>query len=488
MSTYKVLFVGSLRPPEPGFLVDAVQSPIAINLFHRSDPTLDLPEMVEKQYQKRVDGNCNLSNWSDFRESWRERAAQVGQFKAACYELARAFAEDRDFEVWTANVDWKDFYDGDTVTNYVLRGATSSNKKVVHFICPESPERPTKEQAEQQDKSLGIFSPEELSAPQVKQVPFADSSQHDRPSSVHIHLVPQLKTVDAVVLIGGSTATQIVGTAANAFGKPVIPITCFAGAAEQLATHQLFHEIEDLLRVEEEVRQDKQDEGADLFCLQEEWEQVSPNLIAPASPSEPPIISRLTDPADTPNHKHANNIVSITRKAIAARAHQDRQVANQLSQLRWWLGLAFVIWVGAYVLTAKVPCQSQLGSWTVPPAICLAGPWIVFYVLLVCAALLGSGLRTLLDYQKSATGLIALRNLWTEVTIAVVIAFGLSLLYFTGSLIYDSEGDLPQSFGNVALWMSLLGLTAGLTMPSETLKARLGEFIKLDPKAITVDK
>ena len=107
----------------------------------------------------------------------------------------------------------------------------------------------------------------------------------------------------------------------------------------------------------------------------------------------------------------------------------------------------------------------------------LGKPTSVF-VLLVLAAFLGSGLRATLRLLDESGGSFSLRRVINEVTVAVLLAFGLCLVYLaggivlTGSFVPLTESTPDNDFSRVGLTVSLLGVFSGLAVEEAAAKLR----------------
>ena len=102
---------------------------------------------------------------------------------------------------------------------------------------------------------------------------------------------------------------------------------------------------------------------------------------------------------------------------------------------------------------------------------------IAFFALLFASALMGTGLRTLVAYQENKIAAMTALGQGIDVSISLLLAFGLTLLYligsisFTGKVVVLTGGD--DAFANVAISMSLLGLAAGYLVPLRVFAERL---------------
>ena len=103
-------------------------------------------------------------------------------------------------------------------------------------------------------------------------------------------------------------------------------------------------------------------------------------------------------------------------------------------------------------------------------------PTIAFFGMLFISSLAGFSLHTLIA-QRDETIVLTSQSILTDGMLALLLAFILALLYllggisFTGKVVTLTTGD--NTFQNIALSMSTLGLVAGVLLPVSDVLERL---------------
>lgn len=235
--------------------------------------------------------------------------------------------------------------------------------------------------------------------------------------------IEQIKAADAVILIGGTKTTKLMGHIAPTLQKPVLAIPASHGSAEELWPGFL------------EVYEKVLDSPDTLQSYANDWSEKSADV----------LIDYL--------------------KQLAKR--------NPYADKSFW---------GTLVLFSVI--VFLLAIWLIVLFNPVGSPLLSFFLLLVSASWLGTGLRTLVRMIKNVSPHICWRELILEGITSVVLAFGLGLIYLTGALTATGELKLldPEQTGEflrVGITASLLGLAAGLLLEQATdrLKNMLGKII-----------
>ncbi len=234
--------------------------------------------------------------------------------------------------------------------------------------------------------------------------------------------IQQVNEADAVILIGGTKTVRQVGHIAPTLQKPVLAIPALGGSAKELWDNFL-PEYQRVL-----------DSPDSLESHAIEWSEESADV----------LIDYLEQLAK--------------RNPYAIKSFWGEIVLFSV------LVLLLAIWLSLFLR----PVHPHLLS---------------FFLLLVSASWLGTGLRTLVRMIKNVSPHIRWRELILEGIASVILAFGFWLLYLTGAL--TATGDLElldlekiDKFHRVGVTASLLGLAAGLLLEQATdrLKNRLGKI------------
>jgi hypothetical protein len=254
--------------------------------------------------------------------------------------------------------------------------------------------------------------------------------------------IPNVAEVDSVMLISGREGTEYIGYAAYSMGKPIIAVKSFGGAAQRISEEVLGKKYQQCL--------DKGDVTTeDLKALDVEWN---------------------TNPKDADSN--ANAVVKTSEKLVKAFCRSILKTRLVLGGTVAFMVLLLLGWLFLFMSAAQ--CT--------PANLCDAFVNKVLFGLLYISALLGTGLRTMVSYQSNE---LACLDGWGEIVdgvIALLIAFGLSLIYliggitFTGTVVAVGNGA-GIGFATVAISMSLIGLAAGYLVPLSALSDYLKKLI-----------
>jgi hypothetical protein len=216
--------------------------------------------------------------------------------------------------------------------------------------------------------------------------------------------VLQFAQSDALMLIGGGNQTKLMGQAAIATGKPVLPVPTFGGAAKEL-WDSMRPPPSTLRRVK-----------GDLELLRNPWSSA-----------------------------HADSVVRILQQL----SHSAE--GNSLAVVAGLLASVLILFAALITLLA-FPISPRLVS--------LGG-------VLLIAALLGTGLRTVTHLLAEPDIKISATRTLTEATGGVLVAVGLFLLYFAGGLTivgnaqFIDQLDQRTDYFRLAVVLGLLGFFSG---------------------------
>jgi cytoskeletal protein RodZ len=111
---------------------------------------------------------------------------------------------------------------------------------------------------------------------------------------------------------------------------------------------------------------------------------------------------------------------------------------------------------------------------------------VAFFLLLYISTAVGTGLRVLVAFQSNQLSRLTGFAVWTELVVALSVAFGLALFYLIGSISFTGQVSMlasnAQNFPTIAVSMSLLGLTAGYLVPLDKLRDRLQKIFAEEKK------
>lgn len=352
------------------------------------------------------------------------------QFIAACKALGAALAG-RGHTIMLGVPQWEKLREGRTVTTYVIEGANlipqKDNKR--HNIIFYGPMEP--EPRDTTDKVLDTLQ-------EIKNLPnIALIDKFLGKGDWSAAMIPDVSAADALIMIGGGEGTASIGYAAYSMMKPVVAITAFNGAAESMCKEQLFTEYERFV---------KQDDisPSELRMLNANWSSKD----------------------DSPeNAIIAQGIVSLTEKLIKVYGQSNSRSSHILLLTVLGLLIFLPLWV---VIFLQLPIGLTRN--------------VAFFLLLFISAVLGTGLRTLTSYQENRIVQLHYLGLGIDITIALLVAFGLALIYLIGGISFTGKVVVLQSqseetFASIALTMSLLGLTAGYLVPLDRIRQQLEKMI-----------
>ena len=347
-------------------------------------------------------------------------------FIATCKALGAALVQ-AGHEIIVGVPHWHQFREGRSVESYVLQGASagaiSRNHKVI-FYTPQDLEPP--------DSTIDVID----SIQNFKELPNITIEQrYLGRGHWSAGMIGDMREADAVILIGGGNGAASIGYAAFSFGKPVIPITWFGGAAFDISENVVFNHW---LNNANSYKLNAQE----IACTQNHWQ---------------------TDPENAENKSTAKEVVKLTNKLVT-RARLLQSNAIRVVKLTTALLVAFMfLWLVFFLQGTQF---LQLPNET------------VFFFLLFIASIVGTGLRTLVSYSSKQTSTPTFLHLGIDIAVGLGLALGFALFYligsisFTGNVVLLNELARPE-FTNIAVSMSLLGLAAGFLLPIEKLERQL---------------
>jgi hypothetical protein len=370
---------------------------------------------------------------SDEQEAQKQAYEQERQrFEAACRALGYALVK-AGHRVRVGLSAWGQLEKGTPVSQYVIEGASQAAGELkrsvpVAFDVPRNP------------RGAGAAFAELETLEHLPHLELRVQFLRVAPSGVS--LTQDIEQSDAFIIVGGGSGTDRLGYAAYQMRKPVVALTSFGRAGQAIHQDVLYDEYSDAL-------------AAETGCLHQEWEIES------------------GDGQGVPqNRAHGDAVVGLMARLAGEMGARSRQ---------GWGALGGTIAASCVLLVAWVALYLGAYSGKLIPS-------IVFFALLFISAALGTGLRVLVDYQRGQVARLYWRWLLVELAVALMLAFGLALIYliggisFTGSVVVLEPSASDGSFSTVALSMSLLGLAAGFLAPIEKLRQRLEKAIEESPE------
>lgn len=349
------------------------------------------------------------------------------QFQAAAVAIGQALAEKGHTIIVTA-VSWETVNDGAGVARYVVQGASKAKPPAgklhtVLFYAPRDPE-PGDRTSDVADTLL-----------ELRALPNIDIRDAFSEKRVRISYgIADVREADAVIVVDGSAGVEQVAYAAYYLRKPVIPLAFFGNMPGGLYK--------------------KVGPGYEYLA---DCGDISARELRSMSM---PWLSEQEDKQGN-NLNTAKVIVGLAERLVAISVRAERQNTTGLLATIALTVLPILVWVWAFT-SSYIKSQE----------------WSFFFVLFL-SVLPGVGLRMLVSYQQGSTARLTWRGLLVDVAVAIVIAFGLALLFligniaFTGQLAVNfAEGNIGD-FARVAVIMSILGLTAGYLVPLGRLRELL---------------
>ena len=353
------------------------------------------------------------------------------EYEGVCKALGAAIARKK-HTIMVGVPDWSQLRLGRTVANYIIKGASEvpdmGEHKII-FYAPQEPEPP--------DTTADVAD----TLRELDHLPNIDIDERflgRGPWSAA--MIPDVNEADVVILIGGGEGTATIGYAAYSLNRPVVAITYFGGAARDISENLLFG---DYIRYQERYGI----VAEELRSLQVEWfaEDGSPDALET-------------------NRSNADSVVILSEKLIRKFREASIRARTILTTTMGYLVAFMGLWLVVFLYPNLISTR------------------VAFFVLLFLSAVLGTGLRTLVSYQEGRIAQLTLVDLGIDVTIALIVAFGLALVYFVGGIsftgsivVLDSAAD--SKFASIAISMSLLGLAAGYLVPLKQLQENLEKFI-----------
>ena len=155
-------------------------------------------------------------------------------FDAACQALGAAFASRR-WRIMVGVPIWEQWTKRETVAPHILAGANSvkpdetTGAHPIVFYAPREPEEAANDGAAGRLQQIAADHPNlTLEYKRVAQ------------SRYKAKMIPNVASVDAVVLVAGKDGTATIGYAAHCLERPVLAVAGFGGAARELLDDVLF--------------------------------------------------------------------------------------------------------------------------------------------------------------------------------------------------------------------------------------------------------
>lgn len=379
----------------------------------------------------------------------------LNRFIDACTSIGAAIAE-KEHTLIIGSPKYEDLKTGHSAITYAIEGANSvpckegGKKHTVILYLPQEHE-PADDTRKKVDSVAELEQMQNIQierrfihARTIHDIPGRDieeSGDKDIPSSTVI----DISDIDAAILIGGGKGTAAVGYFVYAIKKPLIAITGFEGSAELLAR--------DVLREYYEYFTKKGHITTSQFSVLDcHWDV--------AEKSER-------------NQQNAQKIIHLVEKLAQHDAREQKDKSKPLWLAMGLIPILLVAWLSIYLSGASLSPMSK--SYTIFIN-------ILFFGSLYISAILGAGLRLLTDYQDNRIARLTYTSLGIDISISLLLAFALVLVYLIGSISFTGGkvvilSQENQAFTTVAISMSLLGLTSGYLLPLNQLRVRLNKLI-----------
>ena len=232
----------------------------------------------------------------------------------------------------------------------------------------------------------------------------------------HIHA---LMEADVAILIGGARGVERAGYSAPCLTRPFLALPWFQGASEALwGEHRKLYEQAGI----------SADDLASLYV----W--------TPGQSAKVVLRSLQALYANNP-FRRPNPVPQLLRLAA--------------------IGILIWVWISLFLEFWAVNTQGSV------------------FALLFLSALLGTGLRTTLKVLGQPSAPVELRDSANEVTVSLILAFGLCLLYLVGGIVWTGnfvplpgEASDQGAFRRVGITVSLLGLFAGFSVEEAAERLR----------------
>ena len=213
---------------------------------------------------------------------------------------------------------------------------------------------------------------------------------------------------DCVIVLGGAHGTSLAGLSASALRKPVVAIPAFGGAAKQVWLEvSQYYKAAGISDEQKSALSIWQNESADVAITMAE---------------------------------------TLTRRNPLKESGRPLLIACLCS-----LVLLSGLWFAMFL-----EVLGPLKSWKVA-------------VMLGISALLGNGLRALLNLQRMTAERIDGVRVATELVSSLIVSLALVIFYFLGGIAYLGKPTLlndpdPSKLSNAALFVSLIGLASGFLL------------------------
>jgi hypothetical protein len=348
------------------------------------------------------------------------------EFAGACSALGAALVR-AGHTIYIDIPSWNRLRSGTTAVSYIVKGVKSEkiSSKAYEIVLYQPKEtEPTAPNTPTIVDTLG-----ELMAP-LKNNP-SNINWTQRIFISDQDFFPNMREADAFILIGGGYGTNLTGQTAAYLGKPVVALTAFGGAALQSF---------DLV----------------LSAVYRDLNVRSPNIVA------------LTQPWDKEPQKNrdaADKVVEFTGELHSALTRRLLPGERTLRNFLLLMPIALLLWV---LILIGLPSMTAA---------------IAYLLLLVLAAILGTGLRLLTLLQSRLAPAFTFSFVWTQLTLSILVAFGLMLVYLIGGISFTGNLIELGTEGNsaIATGLSVVGFAAGFLLPIARLRSQLSDAIAGQP-------
>lgn len=351
-----------------------------------------------------------------------EFAKRKAEFAGACHALGAALV--RAGHIIHIDIpSWERLRNGTIAVSYIVEGvksekiATSAYEIVLYQ--PKETEPPAPDTPSVVDTLAELMQPLRNNPSNIKWSQRIFISDQD--------FFTNMGYADAFILIGGGLGVNLTGQTAAYLGKPVVALTAFGGAA-----------LQSFDLVLSAIYRDLKIESSNMVALTQPWD---------ADPQK--------------NREAADKVVLFTKELYYALNRRLLPGERTLRSFLLLMPIALLLWV-----LILVGIQSMVAA-------------IAYLLLLILAAVLGTGLRLLTLAQSRFAPAFTFSFVWTQLTLSILVAFGLMLVYLIGGISFTAEFIELGMGGNsaIATGLSVVGFAAGFLLPIARLRGQLSDAI-----------
>lgn len=413
--------------------------------------------IAERESQREVSDSSNQTQYEPIYETSEAFNKTLEEFSGACQAIGAALVR-AGHSVIVDVADWGRLKNQTIVAQHVVEGIinASSIKRNVELIIYLPPETGSKlsEVAAVANELEKLLANEKLSKKvEVKREPYDGAKDFFRNATI----------ADAFLLIGGGSGTGLTGQSAAFLTKPIITLTAFGGAAEQsyhLILSSIYRDLGltgEMVALTKRWDGDKSSHGGIADDVVEFAEALQLKLMRRKTPGEKQQINLM-------NWAIAVFVLWVFFFAILVTMNRapNTLAQNPLSGI-------------ANFFSGVFNTPSDNGNGVLSQVIMWFTPGL-YVLLLVCASFLGSTLRLLSRSDLRTAPAYTYFYVRKEVFLAILVAFGLMLLYMIGGISFTGANMVAlveSPNGAIGTALSTIGFAAGFILPIVRLREQL---------------